>query len=96
MSRFQVDSAQVAAAGAAVQSSAASITAEVDRMMRLLLDLQGSWQGQAASSFQGVVGDWRATQERVRASLEEISAALASAGASYAEVEQGAARLFSR
>lgn len=96
MSRFQVDSAQVASASAAVQGSMASITSEVDRMMRLLLDLQGSWQGQAASSFQGVVQEWRSTQERVRSSLEEINRALATAGQSYAEVEQGAVRMFSR
>ena len=96
MSRFEVDAAQVASASAAVQGSIGSISAEVDAMMRHLLDLQGSWQGQAAASFQGVVAEWRGTQERVRASLEEINRALAAAGQSYAEVEAGAVRMFSR
>ena len=96
MSRFEVDSAQVVQASAAVQGSIASIGAEVDRMMRHLLDLQGSWQGQAAVSFQGVVGEWRATQERVRTSLEDINRALAAAGQSYAATEADAVRLFSR
>ena len=96
MSRFEVDSAQVVQASAAVQGSIASIGSEVDRMMRHLLALQGSWQGQAAVSFQGVVGEWRATQERVRTSLEDINRALAAAGQSYAATEADAVRLFSR
>jgi WXG100 family type VII secretion target len=96
MSRFEVDSAQVAQASAAVQASAAQLGTEVDRMMRHLLALQGSWKGQAASSFQRVVDDWRATQERVRIALEEIQRALAIAGRHYAEVEDATARMFGR
>lgn len=94
MTRFDVDSAQVAQASGAVHASAQRIGTEVDQMMRHLLDLQGSWRGQAASSFQQVVADWRATQERVRASLEEIQRALAVAGQNYAEAEEAAARMF--
>jgi early secretory antigenic target protein ESAT-6 len=96
VSRFEVDSAQVATASAAVAGSAAQIGTEVDRMMRHLLDLQGSWRGQAATSFQGVVEEWRSTQERIRNALEEIQRALATAGQQYAEVEDAAARMFSR
>lgn len=95
MTRFEVDSAQVAAASTAVQASAQQIGSEVDRMMRHLLELQGSWKGQAATSFQHVVGEWRGTQERVRTSLEEIQRALAVAGRQYDEVESAAARMFS-
>jgi WXG100 family type VII secretion target len=96
MTQFQVDSAQVAQASAAVHASAAQIGTEVDRMMRHLLDLQGSWRGQAATSFQHVVTDWRATQERVRAVLEEIQQALALAGRQYQDAEDAALRMFSR
>ncbi len=94
MSRFQVDSAEVARASAAVQASATSLAAEVDAMMRHLVQLQGSWQGQAATSFADVVGQWRGTQERVRACLEEIQQALAAAGRQYEEVELATARMF--
>ena len=94
MSRFEVDSAQVTAASAAVQGSADQIGAEVDRMMRHLLELQNSWTGQAAASFQNVATEWRGTQERVRASLVEIRQALAQAGRQYEEVEAAAARMF--
>lgn len=96
MSQFEVDSARVAQASTAVTTSVGSITAEVDRMMHNLLDLQNSWRGQASTQFQGLIADWRATQERVRQSLEEISAALGTAGQQYAEVEQANARMFTR
>jgi len=94
MTRFEVDSAQVSQASAAVQASAQQIGMEVDRMMRHLLDLQAGWRGQAATSFQHVVTEWRGTQERVRAALEEIQAALATAGRQYEEVEASAIRMF--
>jgi 6 kDa early secretory antigenic target len=92
--RFEVDSAEVTRASASVQVSAQQIGAEVDRMMRSLLELQSSWRGSASTSFQHAVGEWRATQERVRASLEEIQRALAVAGQNYSEAEEAAARMF--
>jgi WXG100 family type VII secretion target len=96
MSRFEVDSARVAEASAAVKGSIVAINAEVDRMMRNLMDLQGSWRGQASEQFQFVANDWRATQERVRQSLEGINTALMSAANAYAEVEQHNLRMFGR
>jgi WXG100 family type VII secretion target len=95
MTRFEVDSAQVNSASVAVQASAQQIGSEVDRMMRHLLELQASWHGQAATSFQHVVTEWRSTQERVRVALEEIRTALATAGRQYEEVEASAVRMFS-
>ncbi len=94
MSVYQVDSARVLQASTAVQTSAQQIGDEVERMMRHLLDLQGSWTGQAATSFQGVVTDWRSTQERVRVCLQDIQRALAAAGRQYAEVESATAAMF--
>lgn len=96
MSRFEVDSAQVAQASAAVQASAGQISSEVDHMMRNLMALQSSWKGQAAVSFQQVVTDWRGTQERVRLALEEIQRALTIAGQQYAQAEDSAIRMFTR
>ena len=94
MSRFEVDSTQVAAASAAVQMSVQELADEVDRMMRRLLELQASWKGSAATSFQHVVTDWRSTQERVRLTLEEIQRALAVAGRQYEDAETAATRMF--
>ncbi|NAZ86436.1 WXG100 family type VII secretion target [Kineococcus indalonis] len=94
MSRFEVDSARVQQAGAAVSVSAAALASEVDGMMRHLLDLESCWKGEAASGFQALSAQWRGTQDRVRASLEEIQRALAQAGRQYADVETANARMF--
>ncbi|GAB2699732.1 WXG100 family type VII secretion target [Thalassiella azotivora] len=96
MSRFEVDSARVAETSTAVKGSIVALSGEVDRMMRHLVDLQGCWKGQAADQFQYVVNDWRATQERVRQSLEQVNTALAAAAAGYADVEQQNLRMFGR
>ncbi|MCL3861520.1 WXG100 family type VII secretion target [Actinotalea sp. K2] len=96
MTRYEVDSAQVAQAGAAANSSVTLIRAEVAALMRHLTELQGGWRGSAATAFGGVVADWSATQQRVESSLDQITMALNSAATHYAEAEQQAARLFLR
>lgn len=95
MARFEVDAAQVAGASTAVMGSVTALAAEVDRLSRHLMELQGSWRGQAASQFQVVAEDWRATQERVKASLEHISQALSAAANTYADAEAANLRMFS-
>lgn len=94
MSRYEVDSAQVAQASATVRTSVETVRAEVAAMMRHLTDLQLSWKGAAATAFTGVITDWQATQLRVEQSLEHINGALAAAGQGYAEAETQATRLF--
>lgn len=94
MSRFEVDSVQVEAASGAVRGSVAALGLEVDRMTRHLQELQATWKGAAASQFQVVAEDWRATQERVKQSLEQISLALASAASTYAQAEEANLRMF--
>ncbi|KRD43125.1 type VII secretion protein [Cellulomonas sp. Root930] len=95
MSRYEVDSAQVATAAASVQARAGTIRSEVAAMHRQLADLQGSWRGAAATAFAGVLADWSATEARLDASLEQIVAAMQSAARAYAEAEAQASRLFS-
>lgn len=92
--RYEVDSAQVAQAAGAARVSSAAIHTEVNAMLRHLTDLQASWRGGAASSFEGVLGQWRATQLQVEAALESISQALDAAAQQYADAEQAATRLF--
>jgi WXG100 family type VII secretion target len=94
MSRFEVDSARVEQASTAVAASATNLAAEVEGMMRHLLDLESCWKGQAASGFQALSAQWRITQDRVRLSLEEIQQALSQAGRQYADVETANARMF--
>ena len=94
MSRYEVDSAQVAQAGAAAGASVTVIRSEVAALLRHLSDLQAGWHGGAASAFGGVLADWTVTQHRVEASLDQITAALGAAAPHYAEAEQQASRLF--
>ncbi|HEV7957327.1 MAG TPA: WXG100 family type VII secretion target [Marisediminicola sp.] len=96
MVRYQVDSEAVLTATGAVRSSIERIQAEVSGLHGQLVNLQGSWTGQAASAFQSVVTDWKATQQRVEESLAAINLALGQAGQQYADIEQANARLFLR
>jgi WXG100 family type VII secretion target len=94
MSRFEVDSARVEQASGAVATSSGNVAAEVDGMMRHLLDLESCWKGQAAAGFQALTAQWRVTQEQVRTMLDQIQRALAQAGRQYADVEAANARMF--
>lgn len=96
MSRFEVDSVQVQAASGATMASVGVLSAEVDRLSRHLLELQNCWRGQAAGQFQLVAENWRATQEQVKASLEQISQALALAASTYDDAEAANLRMFAR
>ena len=96
MSRYEVDSAKVAQASAAAGSSVAAISTEVAALMRHLTDLQAGWRGTAASAFGGLITDWSATQQRVEASLDQITSALSTAAQHYADAEEQASRLFVR
>lgn len=96
MTRYQVDSEAVLSATNAVRSSIGRIQAEVSGLHGQLVNLQGSWSGQAANAFQGVVVDWKTTQQRVEESLNAINLALGQAGQQYADIEAANARLFMR
>lgn len=96
MTRYQVDSDAVLGATGAVRGSIGRIQGEVSGLHAQLVNLQGSWTGQAASSFQSVLNEWKVTQQRVEENLAAINQALAQAGQQYAEIEQSNARLFAR
>lgn len=92
--RYEVDSAQVAQASAAASASAAAIRSEVAAMVRHLTELQHGWRGVAANAFAAVLTDWSTTQQRVEASLDQITNALSRAAQHYADAEAQASRLF--
>ena len=94
MTRYQVDSDIVMGTTARVRGTIDTIQSEVAGLMRQLTELQSSWTGEASVAFQGVVADWRATQQRVEESIGTINQALGRAGAQYQEVERGNADLF--
>lgn len=96
MSRYDVDSTQVAQASAAAGASVAAIRTEVAALLRHLTDLQAGWHGTAATAFGGLLADWSLTQQRVEGDLDRITGALRSAAQHYADAEQQASRLFLR
>jgi WXG100 family type VII secretion target len=84
----------VAQAAGAARASAGVIHAEVAAMLGHLTALQGSWRGAAASTFEGLLDEWRVTQARVESSLDHLSQGLDIAAAQYADAETAAMRLF--
>ncbi|MEE6274498.1 WXG100 family type VII secretion target [Georgenia wangjunii] len=96
MTRYEVDSAEVARAAALARQSAAAVHAEVASMMAQLVNLQSTWTGGAASSFTAVVEEWRRTQQLVEASLSQITVALDAAAQTYSDAEASAHSLFAR
>jgi len=94
--RYEVDSDLVARASSAAGGSVTAIRSEVNALLRHLTDLQAGWRGGAASAFSAVLADWTVTQQRVEASLDQITAALGAAAQQYDAAEQQATRLFMR
>ena len=94
MTHFQVDSQQVLAANATIQSTIGRLKSEIDTLHSQLQGLQSSWQGVAANSFQELVARWRITESSVQDQLAQIGQALSVAATQYAEVEATNLRLF--
>lgn len=94
MSRFEVDSEQVALASSKVAGTVTSIRSEVTAMRHHLAELQSVWQGTAAAACAALVEDWNVVQARVEESLDGIQHALGSAAQTYADAEARAAGLF--
>lgn len=94
MARIQIDVQELFAKASNVQSTADRIQSEVNTMDAALRQLQDSWVGQAASNFQSVVTEWRATQQRVEDSLRSIREAMQHAGQQYESTEQANAAMF--
>jgi WXG100 family type VII secretion target len=93
--QFQVDTERIAAAAGDVARISADIEGQVAQMLSRLTGLQDAWTGSASVQFQGVVSQWRGTQQQVRESLDTIGRVLGAAGAQYAEAEAQAVRMFS-
>ncbi|MGO1317568.1 MAG: WXG100 family type VII secretion target [Cellulomonadaceae bacterium] len=94
MSRFQVDVEQVEWASAKTRASVETIRGEVQAMMGHLADLRASWQGGAATAFEGLMEQWSGAQAQVEQTLSEITVALDRTAQTYAQTEQDNMRLF--
>ena len=87
MASFTVDTAQVASSAGDVSRISEDVETTVASMMTRLISLQNEWQGEASSSFQDLINDWRATQRTVKESLDEIGRVLGEAGRTYDDTE---------
>ena len=94
MTNFSVDSEQVMAANVAIQNTISRLANESDTLHVQLQNLQGSWTGLAANSFQELALRWRATAASVDEQLGELGTALSVAAAQYSEIEYSNQRLF--
>ncbi|MDN5754213.1 MAG: WXG100 family type VII secretion target [Arthrobacter sp.] len=94
MSSFSANTAEMRGRAQAVQGTIERLRAEVNTMQAGLRDLESSWHGAAASNFQAVVADWRATQMKVEESLTAINTALSHASQQYDDAEAANARMF--
>lgn len=93
-SQFQVDTERIGAAAGDVARISSEIDTQVAAMTATLTALQDAWRGEASGRFQAVAAEWRGTQVRVRAALDQIGRLLATAGQQYAAAEQQNAALF--
>ena len=96
MTRYQVDSEAVIAATAATRGSIGRLQAEAAGLQGNLSGLQSTWNGAAATAFQGLLAEWTAAYQRVEQTLTAMNEALAHAGLGYADIEAQAARMFLR
>lgn len=94
MAFFNVDTDSLAAKSAQVQGTISRLQAEVNSMQAGLRELEGLWTGQAATNFQHLIVQWRATQRQVEESLTGINEALNVATREYVEAELSNARMF--
>ncbi|QBF47171.1 WXG100 family type VII secretion target [Janibacter limosus] len=83
MATFTVDTAQVASSATDVSRISEDVETTVASMMSRLISLQNDWQGDASTSFQDLINDWRVTQRTVKESLDEIGRALSDASQTY-------------
>ena len=94
MATYRVDSDRLQSASAAVNTSVTRIRESVGTMYANLQDLQGAWQGAAAARFKGVMEQWRAAQQQMEQSLQNIQQSMSRASATYAQAEAAAQHLF--
>ena len=91
---FQVNTERIQAASGDIASISAELESLTATMLSRLTALQDAWTGSASARFQGVVQEWRDTQQQVKASLDSIGTALGQAGTHYAEAEAANERMF--
>ncbi|KAB1660365.1 WXG100 family type VII secretion target [Pseudoclavibacter chungangensis] len=94
MVAYQVDSERLLAAVVQTQGAVERVRAEAAALTAGLVALQDCWSGDASTSFQAVVQQWRGTQLTVEEQIGLITTALGAAGTSYDGAENDVRRMF--
>jgi uncharacterized protein YukE len=89
MSGFRTDPVELFVAQARVADAASSGWTSLSRLSASVEDVLGrSWRGRAAGGVEAGFDDWVAGVRTMLAGLDELAAALGTAGAAYAVSEQ--------
>jgi len=96
MAQYHVDASEISRGAQRATQSGENIRAEVVGLLGTLTALEGTWQGGAASAFNGVLEQWRAAQAQVESALDSMGIALGQAAQEYETAETQASRLFAR
>lgn len=96
MTTYQVNSESVFHAAHTARATIGRVQADLQQLTQSLQALQGSWSGTAATAFQSVVSEWRATQTAVEGQLIQLTESLGLAAQHYVDLEAQNARLFMR
>jgi WXG100 family type VII secretion target len=78
-----------------LQSTAGNISAASDRIMgeigaviQQVQQMRSTWTGNASNTYDGLMGRWKTSADKVKGSLDETILALKTAAGEYADTEQ--------
>lgn len=87
-STFSVSTDRLAAGSSDTSRISEEVEGSVAAMMSRLVALQDEWTGTASGSFQELITEWRATQVRVKESLDHVARVLCEAVEAYRTTEE--------
>ena len=88
MAEIKVTFAALETAQSDVSGVATRMTSRLEDLKRFLAPMVSTWDGQAATDYQGKQRQWDTAAANLAAVLGQIGVALASANESYRQVEQ--------
>ncbi|MFL0412351.1 WXG100 family type VII secretion target [Microbacterium paludicola] len=94
MAIFTVDTDAVSAANGQALATAEQLRTTSLTLSGQLAQLETTWTGASATSFQSALAQWKAVQQSVEQALDGLGRALGAASAQYAEAERLTSGMF--
>ncbi|MFC4033950.1 WXG100 family type VII secretion target [Streptomyces polygonati] len=88
MSGYQVTPEEVTTAAASCDSTAATVQEQLATLKSYVVDLEASWQGIAATTFQGLMAEYDTFSTMLHDALTDIASGLRGTYVNYSESEQ--------